>query len=283
LIQTQILKKIVQVPKDIIILGETDTGKSYLAFEILKVLKERNLNFGYLNSDVGQSQIGVPSVLSSVYFKKKIFKKINPELKIFFGDITPSSNIEWFLLCFLKLYKESKKFMQNLIIDTTGFIKQPAAHLLKLLKVNILEDCYIISIGEPKKFEFLNGVKKEKIFLKPHFRVKKKSAKKREIYRQFRFKNYFKNFKKISLRFKTKKKIIENQLIGFQNSDGFLEYLGVVDKIKKGHLEILVPHYFDFKRINSIILGNLILDVKKGTHQRISSHFMPTKLLCMIK
>ncbi len=266
-----LVKKVISSPKDVIILGTTDTGKSYFAFKFLKDLKKEGLSFGYLNSDVGQSQIGVPCVLSSDFFKKRIFKKMNPQIKIFFGDITPSSNIEWFLFCFLKLYKKSKKIMKNLIIDTTGFLKPKQAKILKLLKVNILEECYVICIGSKEEFKFL-GNTGEKFFLFAHPQVKKKDIKKREDFRNTRFKKYFKEVKKIQLRCKgSKKELQKGRLIGFQDLEGFLKYLGIIDKVNKNFIEILVPKNFNFKKIKEIILGNIFLDIREGSHKRISS------------
>lgn len=116
-----------------ITIGETDSGKSTL----VKFLHDE---FGgsIIDSDVGQSDIGPPAVIS--------LSKTGREMSdgYFVGSTTPRGH-------FLEMIVGTKRMVERAdpptFIDTTGMVHGPPARALKTQKIESLQPDFILLLG----------------------------------------------------------------------------------------------------------------------------------------
>jgi len=58
--------------KKILFIGDTDTGKTTLLRDIVKILISQKIQVSIIDCDIGQSFIGPPTTISFIKLKKKI-------------------------------------------------------------------------------------------------------------------------------------------------------------------------------------------------------------------
>ncbi|WP_054835985.1 Clp1/GlmU family protein [Metallosphaera hakonensis] len=100
----------------VVVLGESDAGKSYMS----KTIYNTSDQFTYIDLDVGQSSLFLPTFVSSLRETKLWFDTplIFTET-FFFGDISPSRDPKRHIEISIKLVENEK----NVIVDTDGWLK----------------------------------------------------------------------------------------------------------------------------------------------------------------
>lgn len=196
----------------IMVLG-TSSGKTtlikYLANNILK----EGIRGGYLDSDLGQQIIYLPTTLNIGKIEDFIISSadINSEETVFIGSTFPKSNFKFIVAhsCkdlienFIKRNKDSK----YILIDTDGWIKTEAGIIYKNFFIDTVNpDILIIfhddNIEELKEIERnASKSKNRKIFFlkesNKYFYEKDKDE--RRFLRQSQFARILENFRKISI------------------------------------------------------------------------------------
>lgn len=188
--------------KTCIVLGRIDSGKSSLCKFLVHHWTSSGIRVGYVDSDLGQSTIGLPTTVAIKVFSAppKVVDYSNFTDLHFVGNTSP----EGFLLQTLHAVKlmidKSHQYGAEVdLVDTTGFVDGPIARVLKLYKIEMLKPQWIIALQAKEEIEhLLKGYEKmgwQVIRLACSKMVVTRSQSERQGYRTQKYKVYFKEAK----------------------------------------------------------------------------------------
>jgi len=263
--------------KTIMVVGDSDTGKTTLIEELLRLLVRR-YGVGVVDVDIGQSHIGPPTTIAWGLVKEKFinWESILVEDMYFVGTTSPYGN----LLPTLTgtgarfIYDLAKEKTDKVIIDTTGMIRGGAGKILKICMTEIIRPEILLALEREKELEhILISFKKmnfPEIFKIPvsDF-VNLKSWVERRDYRERKFKDYFKETKvltlsldEVGLRCANLKENKESFLVSLRSKEGKDLGLGIVEKVREDKKEISIfTPLKETENIGCIIFGNLRINL----------------------
>ena len=215
-IKDSIIKKLKEktgLPLKIMVLG-ISSGKTTLIKYLANSFIREGLKGGYLDSDLGQQIIYLPTTINIGTIEDYIIssKDVNSEETVFIGNTFPKGNYKFIvsLSCkrLIDRYIENNKNTDFILIDTDGWIKTEAGILYKNFFIKTVDPDIIIifhddAIEELKDIEktSLNLRKDRKIYLikeiNKYFYEKNKEE--RRFLRQSQFSKKFEEFRKISI------------------------------------------------------------------------------------
>ncbi len=132
--------------KKTMFIGRVDSGKSStIVFTINKIVRGGS-TVSIIDSDVGQSDLGPPGVISSKDVEKPVAhtKLLEPDFMYFIGDKTPSGHFLPMVKGLLNALDRSRS--RTVLINTTGFVDGGAARALKRFKVEFLDPDILVLI-----------------------------------------------------------------------------------------------------------------------------------------
>ena len=181
-----------------LILGAADTGKTTLAAALAKHLAN-NGPVGIVDADIGQSHIGPPATVGWAIFD-------NPQIDFaqlavggisFVGDVTPLGHLLQLTAAITQCVQQVSKLTELIIIDTPGFIREPAAAALWWTVQQILQPKLILAVQRNDELKNILaglrsfGLKLE--LLDCPSQIPLKSPQHRQNHRQKEFNNYFRD------------------------------------------------------------------------------------------
>jgi len=199
-------------PLKIMVLGISNGKTTLIKYIANKLLKE-GLTGGYLDSDLGQQIMYLPTTLNIGEIKDFIISSadINAEETVFIGSTFPKSNFKFIVAHSCKSlidnYKKSHKNSDFILIDSDGWIKTEAGVIYKNFFINTIDpDILIIfhddSIEELKEIEKNASKSKNRklLLLKEENRYfYEKNKDERRFLRQSQFAKILEGFRKISI------------------------------------------------------------------------------------
>jgi len=191
----KIAEMIVATGGTIIILGGTDSGKTYFSNMIANLYKGEAV---IIDGDVGQSSFFIPTFISTT---KSSLKTLDISARgfndiEFLGDITPSTNPLLHVSLLRLLYDRNRGKLN--IIDTDGWIKGYKAYLHKLSLLNYINPDYIIILDNELK-NYLSKYNQKIISPKKPNVIEGRSRERRRMRRRILYSNYFKEAKEVSI------------------------------------------------------------------------------------
>ncbi len=187
-------------PLKIIVLGGTDSGKtSFITFLANKLVGD-GLRVCIIDSDVGQSEVGPPTVIGLGEVKKQVTSLSEAKVidGVFVGSTSPSGLIHRSIaavsLLTSKAMNEAK--CDVLLIDTTGWVRGAEARELKIFKALAVNPDLIIGIEKGDELSYLLrslDLKHKVLRIKPPEKVKSRSREERKGFRGRVFKQWFRN------------------------------------------------------------------------------------------
>ncbi|MFX0022384.1 MAG: Clp1/GlmU family protein [Candidatus Hermodarchaeota archaeon] len=209
----KILKQNEGVPQKIMVLGISSGKTTFIKYLANNFLKE-GLKGGYLDSDLGQQIIYIPTTINIGSIDDYIVssENINSEKTVFIGATFPKGDYKFIvsLSCrnLIDEYITKNKPIDFVLIDTDGWIKTEAGILYKNFFINAVDpDVMIIfqdeTVEELKTIEQASSStrKDRKIFSikekNKYFYEKDKDE--RRFLRQSQFSKKFEEFRKISI------------------------------------------------------------------------------------
>jgi len=255
----------------IFLLGQTDTGKTTFAKELINICIDRNKRVALVDSDVGQSTIGPPTTIGlKIIQKKEDILSNNYSHLYFVGSTSPRGH---FLPMVVGTYKLSRIFLKNVdltIIDTTGLVLGSYGQTLKFYKINLISPRYLVLFEKedelgPYREIFKNNTKIETFLLKVDRNIKEKSYTQREEYRREKFNQYFKNgreqilnLEKLSIfppLFEFKRRIERFNILGLEDQNNNLLGIGIFLGFEEDErIKVFTP-LLDVKKINFLKLS----------------------------
>jgi polynucleotide 5'-hydroxyl-kinase GRC3/NOL9 len=142
-----------------LLLGATDSGKSSLARYLIERLLSKGIRVSLVDSDIGQSTLGLPGTISmktftplefSVFltgFKTQLdIKDFKYEKMSFIGVLNPAKQISSMIEETKRLTVFARKHSEIVLIDTTGLVSGNVGKALKVGKVKAIKPEHIIAV-----------------------------------------------------------------------------------------------------------------------------------------
>ena len=145
-------------PLKILILGGTNTGKSLFTIHLANFYSAENEKVGVIDEDLGQSEIGPPTVIGSTLITKPITSFSQSRLYdgYFIGTIDPE-NVTENILVGVKILLEKilKEDPSVVIINTDGWIFGEKARRFKINMINLLRPEVVVAIQRFNEIEHI--------------------------------------------------------------------------------------------------------------------------------
>lgn len=167
-----------------LVAGMTDTGKSTLIRRLADKLPAT-----VIDSDIGQSDMGPPSVVSLGRRERGNFIM---EDGYFVGSVTPARHFLQLLAGVSRMAKKCKNY--PVILNTSGLATGGIGRTLVTEKINAICPDLIIAIAKEDELTYLNAFRNsdtDVIFLKPGSGAREKSRAERNLLRAKAFREHF--------------------------------------------------------------------------------------------
>lgn len=203
----------------VLVIGSTDTGKSTLCRFLIDFAVAEGFRVAFVDADIGQSQIGPPTTIGVKFFEPRSGFGICPtkgattsgfdtpptsvkfdgvaDRLYFVGAVSPPRN-QLQVLTGTRLMVDVARDAQAdfIVVDTTGYVHDNAAVVLKQHKIELLRPNHLVCIGRPTELEQITSCYSQQEWLKIHYllpsrNVRSKSTKARRRHRESLFNAYF--------------------------------------------------------------------------------------------
>jgi polynucleotide 5'-hydroxyl-kinase GRC3/NOL9 len=258
-----------------IVVGAANVGKSTLAKYLFWQLNKHFKCVGFLDGDPGQSSLGPPTTFT-LAVSDELDSKFPPEGKskrMFIGSVSPRGHMLRVVIAAARLSQAAlNSKVKALIYDTSGFVDSfLGGHALKQAKIDLLRPSYLVAIQKEDELErLLTPIRKSKrvrvFVMKPSPAVLVRNLSVRQAYRTERFKDFFNHAQSLEMgwgRFPIfpYPKFALNRLLAFEDVDGFVLSLGIIEKIDRVSktLTIFTP-LESLVKVNALHLGNVLVE-----------------------
>ncbi len=211
----ELASRIVKPQQIVLVIGTTDVGKSTFCRFLADSALAKRLKVACVDTDIGQSQIGPPTTIGI----KSFAPDENPQASVsdskqnrtknpvvfdgtadrfyFVGAVSPQGHLLG-LLAGTRLMVDSARETDAdfVVVDTTGYIHDPPAVILKQHKIELIRPDHLVCIGRSTELEQITACYSQQEWLNihyllPHRSVRVKSSKMRSRYRKDQFDTYF--------------------------------------------------------------------------------------------
>ena len=216
----KLASQVVKPKQIVLVIGATDAGKSTFCRFLADFALAKGFKVACVDADIGQSQIGPPTTIGVKSFGPIIETQLpsgqapileseqnrvengivldgTADRLYFVGDVSPNGH---FLetLTGIRLMVDSAREADAdfIVVDTTGYVHDPPAVILKQQKIELIRPNHLICIGRSTEFEQITACYSQQEWLNihyllPHRSVRLKSGHLRSRYRKHRFDMYF--------------------------------------------------------------------------------------------
>jgi polynucleotide 5'-hydroxyl-kinase GRC3/NOL9 len=245
-------------PRRVLVLGETDTGKSTLIRYLLKTLLGSEVRCSLVDADIGQKDLGPPATVTLGEFQFLYELRLGKVGAMYFvGSTSPRGHLLP-LLVGTKLLLERARG-EVAVVNTTGFVRN-AGFALKGFKIELLKPELIIALQRQQELEPLlrSYAHVPCLRLPVSAMAKPKSFEERRALRREAFRRYFAparerrlsvgelRFQRVSVAGegcaeRGAARLRHNLLVGLADETGEALGLGIVKRFDGRTLSILTP------------------------------------------
>lgn len=259
----------------ILVIGASDRGKTTLVRWLAERLLQRQQRVGWLDGDIGQSSLGLPSTMNLAVLER--CAENSPQLQgtFFVGATSPRGHMLPTLVG-AELLKElaMKERASVIIIDTTGLVAEEAGGgALKQWKIELLRPDVVIALQRDGELEhILAPLRRDRRFILHEPAVSEavvaRSAEERAQRRRRLFRRYFENSRLLGIGLESmavygKEMCRPGRLLAFNDGSGLTLALGTVIAQGQEGLEIRTP-LADLSAVAGLRLGSILLDTATG-------------------
>jgi polynucleotide 5'-hydroxyl-kinase GRC3/NOL9 len=142
----------------VMVIGASDTGKSTLARYLYQAVCREGRLAAYLDTDLGQSTLGVPTTLNLALASEphdEVFPPQNVQLTYFVGAITPRGHMLPTVIGTHRLQQKALELgAEAIVVDTTGLVDQAeGGKALKQWKIELLAPSTVIGLQRRHELE----------------------------------------------------------------------------------------------------------------------------------
>jgi len=268
-----LLHKLLQNKGTALIIGATDSGKSTLVKYLVQKLVSQNIIVCLIDSDVGQSSLGLPgTICMKVFSAQSDLNAFSYEKMSFIGTINPAKRIS-LIINTVKMISETCKKISNItLIDTSGLVSGEFGERLKTGKIRALNPNHIIAVQRQNELEhilsLISDIHIHRIIVSNNIKARPLAT--RIQYRKMKFNDYFRksemndfilyshdatflyNSKAFSMREGLFKK---NTVIGLNHNDDTIA-LGILEDISDNSITFSSP-LSSIRNIDKVIFGDI--------------------------
>ena len=225
----KLASQVVKPQQIVLAIGATDAGKSTFCRFLADFALAKGFKIAYVDADVGQSQIGPPTTIGVKSFVPIIETQFPSEQEpildrgphpllgrggqnrvengivfngtadrlYFVGDVSPNGHVLETLTGIRLMVDSAREADADfIVVDTTGYVHDPPAVVLKQYKIELIRPNHLICIGRSTEFEQITACYSQQEWLNihyllPHRSVRLKNGNMRSRYRKDRFDMYF--------------------------------------------------------------------------------------------
>jgi len=229
----------------ILVLGESDTGKTTLARYLFQEIARRGLRPAYLDSDMGQSTLGLPATLNLALARAagdEGFPPGGPRASFFVGAITPRGHMLPTMVGCKRLQDRALALgAEAIVVDTNGLVdRAQGGKALKEWKIELLAPALVIALQRGSEMEpILWPLRREGRLRLLEFRVspqaRERSRERRIARRRERLAAYFRQARPHLIAMGKMavydlEYLAPGALLALQDGEGFCLGLGVVEE-----------------------------------------------------
>jgi len=232
----------------LMVIGAADSGKSTLARYLFQELCRAGRHAAYLDGDMGQSTLGLPTTMTVALSSgpgDERFSPVGSRATYFVGSTTPRGHM---LPVVVGAYRLQQKALalgaEVVVVDTTGLV-EPAegGRALKQWKIELLAPSVVIGLQRGQELEPILWPLRHEARLQvmewrisPH--VVERSREARIARRRAQLADYFRRARPcvVSLRHTSVydlDRLTASALVALQDAEGFTLELGVVEKVDR--------------------------------------------------
>ncbi|MFQ5827602.1 MAG: Clp1/GlmU family protein [Candidatus Methylomirabilia bacterium] len=192
------LRRALEVPV-ILILGETDTGKSSFTTYLANSLVERGFRVGVVDADLGQSDIGPPTTVGLGLIGQPVERLGEAEVVglYFVGSTSPQGHLLATVIGTKRMVEKGlSSGLGRVLVDTSGLIQGELGRTLKQHKIDLVNPDLIACLQRGDECEHIlrpysPGRRPEILRLAPGPAGRKRSQEERRLHRERTLQAYF--------------------------------------------------------------------------------------------
>jgi polynucleotide 5'-hydroxyl-kinase GRC3/NOL9 len=141
----------------VIILGQSDVGKSTLCVYLVNKLLQEHQNLRVIDADIGQADLGPPTTIAHAIPTQPIasLQEITPDRRLFIGHISPSGVKQKLVSGIQRLSAKGEKTLT--IINTDGWIADLDAILYKIELLTQVSPNLVLGLAYSDELEPILG------------------------------------------------------------------------------------------------------------------------------
>jgi polynucleotide 5'-hydroxyl-kinase GRC3/NOL9 len=255
----------------VMVLGAPDTGKSTLAAYLYQALRQRGRRAAYLDADVGQSCLGLPTTLNLSVADEAADSSFPPQgsqFAYFVGAVTPRGHMLPMVVGVHQLQQKALSLgAEVIVVDTTGLVdREQGGKALKQWKIELLAPGTVIGLQRGHELEPIlwplrrdRRVRCVELAISPHATGRSREA--RIARRRERFAHYFCKAQTCKVVLGQTavydlERLAAGALLAFQDGEGLALGLGVVEEINRpdGRIRARTP-IADLEDVMSVRFG----------------------------
>jgi polynucleotide 5'-hydroxyl-kinase GRC3/NOL9 len=242
----------------LLIIGASDTGKSSLARYLFQRLARSGTPTAYLDADMGQSTLWLPTTLnlaSTHDADDSAFPPRDNRVSFFVGSTSPRGHMLPTLVGARRLQQEAhSRGVQAVVVDTTGLVDpSQGGKALKQWKIELLAPTMVIGLQrrrelEPILWPLRRDARVRTLELPVSTHVHQRTREERVAHRHTRFANYFAGAGSMVVNVRQMavydvERMSPGALLAFQDGQGLTLELGVAQEIdrRRGTVTIRTP------------------------------------------
>lgn len=183
----------------VLLLGDVDTGKTTMCRWLVTEAAQAGFRVGVVDSDIGQSWIGPPTTIGTKVLSSNANITERPDAIYFVGAISPDQHIPEMLIGLRQMVDACWQMDADVVIvDTTGYVSNSTALMLKSHKIDLLHPDHVVAIERTNELTPLlhryRGVTRPEFHrVKRSRQVSRKSRLERRRYRDVLLTEYFRD------------------------------------------------------------------------------------------
>ncbi len=264
----------------IMVLGDTDAGKTTFARYLFVELCRLGRRVAFLDGDVGQNTLGLPATMTVALCgqgRGPAFPPTGPRAVFFVGAVSPTGHMLPVVVGAHKLHTWARRQgAEAIVMDTTGLVDASAGGgALKQWKIELLRPTTVFALARGAELEhILWPLRRRKDLRVREFsvarEVREKTRQARIAHREERFRRYFAGAGVLCVSLNRLSVFglegrFGGRLLAFQDESGFALGLGVVRDFDSAQSTLSVQTPLSgLDGVASLRMGSLRLDPASG-------------------
>lgn len=259
----------------IVVIGQADSGKSTFVRWLVSRLCRHHECVGWLDADVGQSTLGVPTTMNLAVVSEPPIKLPHPSATFFVGATSPRGHMLPTIVGVYKLQERAQEMGASaIVVDTTGLVAEEAGGgALKQWKIALLEPTTVVAIQRYGELVHILTPLVRDPRLAVHIlpvanTVNRKSIEDRVKHRRQQFRRYFADAAPLSIDYSRLpvydlEQAGPRRLLALLDRRGFTIALGVIMDMSAREMTVLTPAG-DAAQVAGLRIGSLRLKPETG-------------------